>query len=292
MPLPYELAEAAPSLVPGALMGPQMPLGEPDVRPHAFLDRLEALGIERVGGELAEISQRHGNPRSGGQALVLLDYENVLQGDSSLRTVLAYWWKMQTGSAVYELADDGSEIHPSQIHRQARFRPAKPKRPNPEDRRYAHEEHVAQWPLSAEDIERWVRSRYWQYAKTAPQNPHSYTHALWGDPAMFARVVQHIREFGGVEKHGRTEYVYLNTSDRKLWSNGNFAASTFLINTKFHDPEDQAQLAEEQLGKPREELGLDIPRTSSVRDGRGRGGREHTPDLFGACAASAEEGDE
>lgn len=274
IPLPYELQESAPSLVPGELMLTEQPLAEPAQRASAFLDRLDSLGIERVGGELSDISERH-----GGLPLAILDYEDILQGDRSLRVVFAGWWEEQTGHPVYEIADDGSEYHHAEVHKQARFERPQPKQEKVNDSRFAADEHIAGWPLSHDDVERWAQGRFWQYAKTMARNPHSYALRLWGDSAMFERVVQHIREHGGVETFGKTEYRYYEISDRKLWTQGNALQTTALINCKFFDPEKQARLAEEQTGKSREELGLNIPR---LEDGEDRAERTETPGLFDA----------
>jgi hypothetical protein len=243
---PYKLKEVAWSLVPSELM-----LGEWPHLSTSLLDRLDFLGIEKVSGELEQISERH-----GGRPLILLDHDDMMRGIRSHRIVFSFWWEEQTGFAVPELLGSGETIHHSQVHKQARFERPSPPKPKVDDRRYAHNEYIADWPLTDEDIERWVQSRYFQYARTAPRNPHCYSHRDWGDREMFLRVVMHLREHGEEEVFGRATYTYLDTRDRKLWTMGAVLETTIILNAKLHNPEDMAHLAEEQTGKSREELGL------------------------------------
>ncbi len=248
--LPYEVREVARSLVPGELM-----LCEWTHLATSLLDRLDFLGTERVGAELAEISARH-----GGRPLALLDHGDLTRGVRAPRIVFAYWWEEQTGEPVPELVGDGREVHHTGVHKQAGFARPKPQVSAEDDRRFARSEHVAPWPLSHEDVEKWIATRYWQYARTAPRNPHSYTHRRWGSHDMFLRVCEHVREQGEQEVFGRSEYTYYRAAGRKLWTMMDVLESTIILNCKFDDPEEQARLAEEQTGKAREELGLEIAR--------------------------------
>ena len=47
---------------------------------------------------------------------------------------------------------------------------------------------------------------------------------------------------------------------------GDPAAVTVILNRKYHDPEKQARLAEEQIGRTREELGLKTARGKASED--------------------------
>jgi hypothetical protein len=242
--LPYPVEETAETLLPERGM-----FGDSPRLSLMYWRKLDSVGPERIGEELAEISDRHDN-----LPLALLDYEDLVKGHGSPRVVFAAWWETVIGEVVLELTDEGEALHYTQLHKQVQ--PKKPKKPG-EDRRWTDDE-VRPWPLSHEDVEEWVRGRYWQFAKTMPQNPHSYTHRHWGDEEMFEKVVLHIREHGEQEVFGGREYTYYLAAGRKLWTMGAPLPATVLINCKFDDPEEQACLAEEQTGKSREELGLRI----------------------------------
>ena len=184
---------------------------------------LDYLGLGNIGKELAAISDRH-----GGKGLCLLDHEDVLKGHRSLRLVFAQWWEERTSLPVVELLGDGKSLHYSQLHK--RTRPKRPKDPR-EDRRWTDDEVIG-WPISHEDFERWVRGRYWQFARTRPQNPHEYTHRAWGHEEKFLRVVLHLREHGRQEVYGGDLYTCYVADGFKHWTMGADLMSTILINRK------------------------------------------------------------
>lgn len=93
-------------------------------------------------------------------------------------------------------------------------------------------EHVAEWPLSHEDIEKWVESRPWVFAATLASNPHEYALKRAGDGAMFERVLLHIREFGYRNVYGGQEYGQYDAAGYFLWSMGNGLETSKLINRK------------------------------------------------------------
>lgn len=93
-------------------------------------------------------------------------------------------------------------------------------------------EHIAEAPLSHQDVERWVRSVHWQYARTNPQNPHQYAHTRWCDRDMFERVVLHIREHGYSQPYGGADYICYDVADSFIWSMGSPLEDTVLINRK------------------------------------------------------------
>jgi hypothetical protein len=93
-------------------------------------------------------------------------------------------------------------------------------------------EYIAEWPLSEEDMQRWVESRYWQFASTMSHNPHEYVLARWGDRTMFERVVLHVRERGYQNLYGRTEYTQLDCGRYFYWTMCDCLETTILINRK------------------------------------------------------------
>jgi hypothetical protein len=249
----YELEETS-----GAFLVQRASLGEWAWLCSTYRAHLDAVGVEAVADELAEISERR-----GGKPLALLDHEDmVVRGHRSPRSVFAEWWERNTGQEVRELTEDGRSLHWSQLHKQAR--PRRHKEPE-QDRRWRDAEDRP-WPLSRADVNAWVRSRYFQYARTAPKNPHSYTIRGWGPDAMFTKVVLHLREHGEQEVWGGTEYTYYCAAGRKLWTMGDPVPTTVVVNCKFDDPEEQALLAEVQTDRSREELGLEIPRAAGGRE--------------------------
>ena len=220
VPLPYKLEETAWSLVPEPWMTGEWPWLSPTYWRH-----LDKQGIEKIGKEVAAISGRR-----GGKALALLDYEDVgpARGHRSLRVVFSQWWEEKGGQKVLELLNDGQALHYSQLPK--RTRPERPKDPR-EDHRWTDDE-VLGWPISHEELERWVQGRYWQFARTQPQNPHFYTHRDWGHEETFLRVVLHLREHGRQEVFAGDTYTYYVGAGRKLWTMGADLESTVLINAK------------------------------------------------------------
>jgi hypothetical protein len=91
--LPYPLERCAAVTPYGAF-------GEPDWR-ERYVARLEEIGVEEIGRQLAAISDRH-----GGRDLVLLCFEDVYRdGDEAChRRAFAAWWQERTGEVVDELA--------------------------------------------------------------------------------------------------------------------------------------------------------------------------------------------
>jgi len=101
IPLGYPLEEIAETLVPEFAM-----LGEWDHLCQTYWHKLDTLGVERIGEELAGISDRH-----DGRPLALLDYEDLVRGLRTHRIVFSVWWEEQTGQAVLELTNDGQKLH-------------------------------------------------------------------------------------------------------------------------------------------------------------------------------------
>lgn len=94
------------------------------------------------------------------------------------------------------------------------------------------EEHIAEEPLTHEDVVRWVESVHAQFARTMPANPHAYIHTRWTDRPMFERVVRHIREHGYKQRYGSSDYICYDAGDRFFWTMGSPLEDTILINCK------------------------------------------------------------
>jgi hypothetical protein len=217
IPLGYALEETACSLLPEPWMVGEWPWLSP-----TYWRALDARGAETIGAELAAISERHGD-----HALALLDYEDVVKGDRSLRVVFASWWEKTTGEPVKELLDDGRALHNSQLPRRARAKPPKDPR---QDHRWTNDE-VRPWPLSHDDVAAWIANRHWQQARSQV-NPHSYTRRDWGSEKMFLRVVLHIREHGEQERFAGDTYTYFVVGKSKFWTMGADLESTVILNRK------------------------------------------------------------
>lgn len=238
--LSYRWVRAPESLLPESWM-----LFEWPYLCHSYWRRLDELGVEKIAGELAKISEEH-----GALPLVLVDYEDLQRGDRSHRIIFSRWWEEKTGRPVPELTNDGEELHYSQLHR--RVQPKKPKDPT-QDHRYRQEAPL-DWPLSHEDVARWIEGRHWQQARSRT-NPHSYTVRAWGDPTNFERIVLHLREHGEQEIFAKDLYTYYVVDGYKYWSMGAALSSTVVLNRKRlgQDVGDQRQGAEPGLFDAKEE---------------------------------------
>jgi hypothetical protein len=191
---------------------------------YAFWAYLNDVGVERIRDTLDTISHRH-----PGKALVLLDYENMELGHRSHRAIFARWWEEKTSQPVYELTNDGQQLHYTELHKQARA-----SRPRDHDPRWT-EDPVFEWPLTDEKVTEWLAGRYWQTARST-ENPHSYTHRDWGDPRMFEFVILHMREHGEQEIFGGVEYTYYLANylgaAYKHWTMGDGLSCTVILNKK------------------------------------------------------------
>ncbi len=120
IPLPYSLEHTAEALLPDREM-----LGEWPRLSRMFWKKLDRVGFEKIGEELAIISRQH-----NGKPLALLDYEDVTRarGHKSPRVVFAAWYEEQTGQPVPELTNDGERLHYTELHKQVQ-----PKRPKTSD---------------------------------------------------------------------------------------------------------------------------------------------------------------
>ncbi|MDQ3302830.1 MAG: hypothetical protein M3518_05700 [Actinomycetota bacterium] len=97
-------------------------------------------------------------------------------------------------------------------------------------------EPVYEGPLTQRQVEEWAASRFFRYAKTAPANPHAYTHREWCDSEMFSRVVEFIRANGYDQRYGGTEYRCLDLDlpggRFYVWTMGAPLEDTIILNRK------------------------------------------------------------
>lgn len=218
VPLPYDLEEG-----PASLLVEHWMLGEwPHLSPN-YWNRLDEIGAEEISCELTAISDRH-----GGKPLALLDYEDLVIGDRSPRIVFAAWWEEKTGQPVYELTDEGRKLHYTELAK--RTQPMKPKE-WAQDRRWRGDAERLQWPLTHEQVARWIEGRYFQQARSK-SNPHSYSVKYWGDARNFELIVLHIRENGRQEVFGGDTYTYLVVNGYKYWTMGAPLPTTVILNRK------------------------------------------------------------
>jgi hypothetical protein len=219
VPLSYDLEETARTLVPEEGMTGEWPALSP-----TYFGHLDEVGAGAVADELTAISERR-----GGCPLVLLDHEDTVRGDRSLRVIFQQWWEEQTGEPVLELADDGRDARYDELPK--RTRPKKPKIWTA-DRRWRDDTALGlYWPLSEEDLTRWVALRHWQQARS-PHNPHAYTVRSWGSDEAFWLMVMHIREHGEQEEWGGDTYTYFVIEGMKYWTMGADLMSTVILNRK------------------------------------------------------------
>ena len=98
------------------------------------------------------------------------------------------------------------------------------------------EEHIAEEPLSPEDVEKWARSRFFVFARTAPANPHVYAHRRDCNEEMFEAVVRFIRTNGYHQWYGGAPYicydVALWSGTWFLWTMGSAVEETIILNAK------------------------------------------------------------
>ncbi len=93
----------------------------------------------------------------------------------------------------------------------------------------------SRWPLSHEEVREWLDAQKFKFAKTSPNNPHSYIVRRNVDSRMFELVVLHIREHGYQQKWWRAEYTQYRAGDHHYWTMGGTLESTVILNRKSHD---------------------------------------------------------
>jgi hypothetical protein len=100
-------------------------------------------------------------------------------------------------------------------------------------------------PDASKPVPAWIvdfiRGAKWQFAKTMPWHPHSYTVRRWhterGTEETFECFVLHIREHGYEDSFGKRRFVYFDVGPFRFWSMGNPLAETTIVNRAFgHKP--------------------------------------------------------
>lgn len=84
-----------------------------------------------------------------------------------------------------------------------------------------------------DDVQRWLESQRWIFARSRPNNPHSYCLRREAeDERMFEKVVEHVREYGSPYPWwGRTYDQYV-AGEYCYWTMGAPIPETVLINRK------------------------------------------------------------
>ena len=75
--------------------------------------------------------------------------------------------------------------------------------------------------MTLPEIERFIGSNTWTFAKTMPQHPHWYVvRAKCNDEEAFKGFVMHIRKFGYKKKFFKTQYTYFDVGEYTYWTMG------------------------------------------------------------------------
>ena len=113
----------------------------------------------------------------------------------------------------------------------------------------AVEEQIAPDPLSFEDVERWVKTVFFSFARTMASNPHMYAARKRCDDAMFERVASFVQENGYPQKYGGHDYTVLDVDlhgePHFVWTMGSPPSETVVLNCK---PDSLRPPEKEELG--------------------------------------------
>jgi hypothetical protein len=100
----------------------------------------------------------------------------------------------------------------------------------------AVEEHIASDPLSFEDVEGWVQTVFFSFARTMASNPHMYAARKRCDDAMFERVARFVQQNGYEQRYGGSDYICLDVDlhgePHFVWTMGSAPAETQVLNCK------------------------------------------------------------
>ena len=100
----------------------------------------------------------------------------------------------------------------------------------------AVEEHIAPDPLSFEDVERWVQTVFFSFARTMASNPHMYAARKRCDDAMFTRIARFVQENGYPQKYAGHDYTILDVDlhgePHFVWTMGSPPSQTQILNCK------------------------------------------------------------
>jgi hypothetical protein len=89
--------------------------------------------------------------------------------------------------------------------------------------------------MAPEEIDDFIQSHHWRFARTMAHVPHSYVvKEKCRAPAEFERFVMHIRRHGYRQKFGRAYYSYfdwpIDGVIHQFWTMGAPLATTIIIN--------------------------------------------------------------
>jgi hypothetical protein len=123
--------------------------------------------------------------------------------------------------------------------------------------------------MTLEEMQQYVASVAWIFAKTMATTPHEYTLRKKAPDreAKFEAVVMFIREAGYRQKFGRTWYKYLDLDGYQYWTMGAAVEKTILINRALLDPAAKDRQAEQ----------ADATRTTATPGGSSRGKAAASP---------------
>jgi hypothetical protein len=85
--------------------------------------------------------------------------------------------------------------------------------------------------MTANEINRFIDSNKWAFAKTMPDNPHWYVvRAKCNDEDAFEAFVMHIREHGYPVLFRSWEYTCFDVGGFRYWTMGDSLETTTIIN--------------------------------------------------------------
>ena len=86
--------------------------------------------------------------------------------------------------------------------------------------------------MTATEIEKYIASARWQFAKSMPEIPHEYIMIEWApnQSDQFMKFTAHIRSAGYDDFFFKKKYRYFNFGEYKYWTMDEILAETNLIN--------------------------------------------------------------
>jgi hypothetical protein len=91
--------------------------------------------------------------------------------------------------------------------------------------------------MTAQEINAFIEGNDWTFAKTMPNNPHSYlVKSRCTDQQAFEDFVLHIRQHGYRLKFKKNWYVCLDVGEHRYWSMGAPIEKTIIINRAINLP--------------------------------------------------------
>lgn len=99
------------------------------------------------------------------------------------------------------------------------------------------------------NLENFIRSVQWIYAKTMPEWPHEYIVRTKVDEDLFVRLVQHIRTYGYIGKFYSKSITYYDHNGMTYWTMGAPVDETIIINLCKKDDTYEVRLKEGRFPK-------------------------------------------